>query len=529
MHWALVALLLGGSTQLLANDDKDFLRKLRQNPRQTMNQKLSKYRQDGTKIDNVRRWPKHTRAFRGRAADIKDVIDKQILGEGKQGWEAHDNPRYLFEEGVEIETNIMRLPATGKLTYKPWSAFYWPVGTGGISMRYSDPDFYELLAEENSKDEGVSYEKAINYYKQPADFLGLQPFIANQHQKLLDMYSPAEKYDLLVGSKNFKLTNSVKEQGRKYMDENGSVEMWMGICHGWAVAAYASPRPAKSIAVQASDGKTTVNFYPDDLRALVSSKWASNSSWDALFIGGRCNVSKHHEDNDAKQLNVDEKTGRVLDAECFDTNPGTWHTVITNKIGRYNESFIMDATFDAEVWNQPVYSYAVQYYHPHTEEAGTLAKSIMPIDEQWQDTFAAFRNNKKAKKIVVVKMKVTYVVETDPKQGEPYPDILETVTYWYDLELDEQNNIVGGEWYSNHHPDFLWTKKRSSRPQNTIDSTISRLINAKKTVAKFVATRNMSVFNKALLGRLPELADLSVRMDNTPLELITNGLVELAR
>ena len=91
-----------------------------------------------------------------------------------------------------------------------------------------------------------------------------------------------------------------------------------------------------------------------------------------MFIGGRCNVSENPENDDDEKVKIDEETGRVLDPKCFDTNPGTWHTVITNKIGRYNESFIMDATFDAEVWNQPVYSYDVQYYHPRTEKLGTL-------------------------------------------------------------------------------------------------------------------------------------------------------------
>ncbi len=528
MRWALVALLLCSGTQLVADDEgTDFLRQWRKNPRYWMNVTPAKYRQDGTKIDDMRRWPKHTRAFRVGNAAIKDAIDKRILGAGKQGWEAHDDPRYLFEDGVEVETNIMRLPAEGKLSFEPWSAYYWPIADGGISLRYADPDIDAKRLEEDN------YEQVINRYQQPSDFLRLQP-LEEQYQKQLDMYSPAEKYDLLVGSRDFKLTNQVKQQGLKYTDEDGAVAMWMGICHGWAVAAYASPRPAHSVTVKAADGKTMINFYPDDLRALVSLKWASASSWDGLFIGGRCNVSQYpseDEDEDKDELSLDAETGRVLNAECFDTNPGTWHTVITNKIGRYNESFVMDATFDAEVWNQPVYAYKVQYYHPRTEVAGTLEESIMPIDAQWQeeDTFAAFRNNPRAKKIVLVEMQVTYVLENHPQPGEPEVDYMTSVKYWYDLELDEHNNIVGGEWLNNNHPDFLWTKKRSSRPQNTVDRTISRLVDTKETVRDFVASQDMSIFNKALLGRLSELADLSVLMDDTPLELIIYGLVELSR
>jgi hypothetical protein len=31
------------------------------------------------------------------------------------------------------------------------------------------------------------------------------------------------------------------------------------------------------------------------------------------------------------------------------------------------------------------------------------------------------------------------------------------VDYFYDLELDGSGKIIGGEWYLNKHPDFLWT------------------------------------------------------------------------
>ena len=526
MHWLLSVALLCGGTQLLADEGKEFLRKFRENPRQWMNKKLSKYRRDGKPATKLQRWPKHQRAFKVRNAEIKNAIDQMILGEGKQGWEAHDNPRYLFEAGDDVETDLTKLPTQGELTHTPWSSYYWPISTGGVSLRYADPDFYDMYYEEEEK-----YEKVISYYTQPADFLRLVPTEEDSQQQL-SMYSPAEKYDLLVGSSDFKLTNLTKERGRRYMDEDGWVPTWMGICHGWAIAAYASPRPVRTFTVKAADGKTDIEFHPDDVRALVSLKWASSSSWEGMFIGGRCNADNYADEDDEDRVEKDEETGRILDAECFDTNPGTWHTVVTNKIGRYNESFIMDATFDAEVWNQPVHAYDVSYYHPRTDEPGSLEESIMIIDDKWrkeEDTFAAFRNNPQAKKIVVVRMEVTYVIETEPRHGTPYEDDLTIVNYWYDLELDANNNIIGGEWYNNRHPDFLWTKKRNSRPQNTVDRTISRLIDEKKTVQEFAKTGDMSVFNKALLGRLSELSNLSLRMDDTPLELVIYGLVEMAK
>ena len=40
-----------------------------------------------------------------------------------------------------------------------------------------------------------------------------------------------------------------------------------------------------------------------------------------------------------------------------------------------------------------------------------------------------------------------------------------TVQYYYDLELDEAGEIVGGEWYNNRHPDFLWTPTPEAQPR----------------------------------------------------------------
>ena len=56
------------------------------------------------------------------------------------------------------------------------------------------------------------------------------------------LLSPSEKYDLLVGDKNFTLTKAMWNEGLGYYNRNGSVERWMGICHGWAIAAYMYPR-----------------------------------------------------------------------------------------------------------------------------------------------------------------------------------------------------------------------------------------------------------------------------------------------
>ena len=63
-------------------------------------------------------------------------------------------------------------------------------------------------------------------------------------------------------------------------------------------------------------------------------------------------------------------------------------------------------------------------------------------------------------------MKINYVTESSPRQlptDSPENDNLTSVQYMYDLEIDQKDNIIGGEWYQNAHPDFIWAPKGSSK------------------------------------------------------------------
>ena len=51
----------------------------------------------------------------------------------------------------------------------------------------------------------------------------------------------------------------------------------MGICHGWAPAAFSIERPENGFTVKAADGVTDIYFWPDDVRALASLHWAHSS------------------------------------------------------------------------------------------------------------------------------------------------------------------------------------------------------------------------------------------------------------
>ncbi|MDZ4084582.1 MAG: hypothetical protein U1E10_16690, partial [Bdellovibrionales bacterium] len=249
----------------------------------------------------------------------------------------------------EMESEGLR---EGKLDETPWSDTYWPIYMGVLGARYANQQFSSAS----------NWKGYYDYVSQSSE--KLSKLAKNANPLILDSLSPSEKYDLLIGDltdgattyEAGYLTPHMWEEGRQYWDERGEVEPWMGICHGWARAAYMLPRPSKAVDVSSADGQSTLKFYPSDIKGLSSYLWAKVRV-PTRFIGGRCN------DKDAEK---DPETGRVLNEKCFDTNPANWHQIVVNQIGVAKKSFVMDATFDYEVWNQPVYSYSYKYFNPQT-------------------------------------------------------------------------------------------------------------------------------------------------------------------
>ncbi len=309
----------------------------------------------------------------------------------------------------------------------------------------------------------------------------------------------------------------MKSEGLSFLDEEGFVEMWMGICHGWSPAAYMYKRPIRPLTLTAADGATKITFQQDDIKALASLKWA-RSLYNSRYVGGRCNAK-------GADIEKDEKTGKILNYNCFDTNPGTWHVVMANKIGIQDESFVMDATFDYEVWNQPVYSYKVTFFNVKTMKSTMrIDRAAVKLSELGEsDPFYGVRKaDPRATQLVGVKMSMMYVAETHPRHGEPHKDRLVRVEYHYDLELDDNFNIVGGEWYTNKHPDFLWTPIRGQQPLNNIDR---RIVTPLKDLP---FDGDMAKIDQTLGNPLSRVSQMSVKFDNSPLKYVIDGLVDMS-
>jgi hypothetical protein len=396
--------------------------------------------------------------------------------------------RPLIKSIEKLEKNKL---TSGSLDESPWSDNYWPIYKGILGARYSDKIF-----------PGVT--DWMENYKYIEKNKALVLFEGAESEKIDDL-SPSEKYDLLLGIKSTSLTKSMWDQGQLYFSEHGKVETWMGICHGWAPASYMLPRPSKKVAIMAADGKTMLSFYPADIKSLASLLWAGART-PVRFVGGRCN------EKDPKR----DENGRLIDPKCFDTNPATWHIAVTNRIGRAKKSLVMDATFDYEVWNQPVLSYEYSYFNPQEQTLHEKYKdAFIPLADYVDDPFKKYRGNAVVD-IVGVVMEVEYLAETRPTHQEKDSkefDLTRRVTYRYDLEIDANGEIIGGEWVTRAHPDFLWTPPEGTRAYSIGDYYLmgEELWDGKNSLAdNWVRSAELSASTGLPLARIVEsLIELS--------------------
>lgn len=366
----------------------------------------------------------------GAAQRPENLVDKEVFP--------------LVKTLEELEEQGLR---RARLKEVPWSGDYWAISRGILGARPFVPEFTRL----------ESWQKRFDWILGN----GLWEIFESGNVDEVMHLSAAEKMDLLYGDRQSAFTTYMWKQGSLYKDENGNVEDWMGICHGWAPAAYMVPRPTKAIQLKAFDGKMDIKLFPSEIKGLVTQLWAT-SPFTTKHLGGRCN----------KKDPARDENGRLTDPECFDVNPATWHQVVTNQLGRAQRSFVLDATYDYEVWNQPVYAYEYFYFNPETKKTvKAIAEAAVTPEQFKSDPFRKYRGEQ-VNKIVGIVMRVGYIVELGaaPREEEGQDwDQIHWVEYLYDLELSERGEITGGEWYSQAHPDFLWGAAVGARPHSPVD------------------------------------------------------------
>lgn len=243
----------------------------------------------------------------------------------------------------------------------------------------------------------------------------------------LSHLSPAEKYDMLTGRYDYPLKKEVEKIS------NRSAEVWEGICHGWAPAAMNHKEPVAK-GIRNPDG-IMIPFGSADIKALLSYYYANGFNSNTHQMGWRCYGDG--DDDDCRE----------------DLNAGAFHIVLSNKLGFRNEGIIVDLKRGAEVWNHPIVSFTsriIKWKGPkHNSAPGTVRRPKI-------ETFA---------RVVMGTGNYWDTIRGTTAQKEI------TKKYVYFLDLNANNEIIGGDWDSDERPDFLWVKYKPE----TFTGLLSRL------------------------------------------------------
>jgi len=199
---------------------------------------------------------------------------------------------------------------------------------------------------------------------------------------------------------------------------------WAGHCNGLAAAGIMTEEPTRSVLYNG------VTFTAEDVKALLVESWQGSG----YIIGGRCERDKVTYDT----------YGRIVESECRDVNPATFHLALTNYLGLFGKPIIVDVDNSEAVWNYAVVDYSFTSTNLSLLEAASLLNT---------PTHYVF--NSSAVDIVRVVISVNYL-NFSKRQ------------YEYVLELDQKGQIIGGEWLGdsrNNHPDFIW-RPLDPKPEN---------------------------------------------------------------
>lgn len=268
-------------------------------------------------------------------------LDPMGAADGKfEAWNSANNPAY-------VDSNFLyyahQLPATGEASRTPWPGDYFATARDSLNHKWdgTNPSAGEKWAKAFGRPD-TQEQISRNYGVKSATW----------KKKCETNADCASEKDGSICAVSF--------DGA----EKRCIPTWWGICHGWAPAALAEVAPKDPVTRTAADG-TTVTFYPGDIEGLMSLMYTQVPT---KFLSSRCN-----KDEPATDAN-----GRLIDGECRDMNPGSWHILVTNMLGLRKQSFVLDRTYDDEVWNQPMRSYkiknAVDGKVPEITKAEAMAK-----------------------------------------------------------------------------------------------------------------------------------------------------------
>ena len=306
-----------------------------------------------------------------------------------------------------------QLPTKAKAANDAWSGYYWPHKTGGIAFRWDGEDNLQNPSQSSNP----------HNYQTPS-----QDEFLNMSRDQKNALSPAEKYDIFQGRFDYPTVKRERER------TNPNQPLWFGVCEGWTAASiiYNQPKP---FSVRIED-ENTLDFTAADVKALLSYHESQFNPGVTALVGKRCEGN--------------------AGGECWDTNPATLHLALTNHIGNLKEAFAMDVDGGAEVWNQPIIAFTSKIKKSNKISAYAAQGTVRQVK---------------------VKTEVQYLQESAPLPFALNAPLIKIAKYEYTLELNQNGEIIGGEWISQTRPDFLWIPNGSNFSNSGYYKNIETLYN----------------------------------------------------
>lgn len=362
-----------------------------------------------------------------------------------------DNPSRLAPN-QNIERSMLRIAEvkSARASARPWSDRSWDHTRALLGERYTDSRFTKIPYWTERKQYNARY-SAEGALSLPKNDPVQRTWIA--------ALSPAEKYDVVMGTVRGGLYDRMADKLDSEMDSAGRFPGWWGICEGSAAAALAEPEPVKNITVYSEAYGVEVPFYAADVKGLVSMLWSSyNRNLRIPEMGQQCN----------------ERVSDGGTSSCFDVNPGSMMMALHHFLGRGNGNLIVDTDATRVVWNHPVLGYDMSFFSPGRSSEGpkSFQDGILSVRDASNDPRRRARAEGTAY-LLGVNMNLYYGQNEKvvPREGS-IARKQRTMEISFELELDRDYNILGGEWLTKKHPDIMWTIPRGLRPDTAGDSMI---------------------------------------------------------
>jgi len=252
-----------------------------------------------------------------------DESDVKGGADGKaEAWGSSDNPN-LFNNNLEYVAAA--LPQTGEARNIPWASSYWPVYEDSVNHKWN----------------GAGTEAPSTKYGRAFNVTGVEDAVSRNHG--IDSQGSRTACTTDAQCDSAQQESCAKRDGAT---SGRCIPTWWGICHAWAPAAILLPEPKQAVT------HNGVEFKIADIKALLT---LVHDRTESRFVSLRCDSV-----DSANEISFD-KYGRPTgaSASCKDTNPGTFHVLMTNYLGKQGEAFVYDRTWDGEVWNQPLRGYRI--------------------------------------------------------------------------------------------------------------------------------------------------------------------------